>query len=79
MCIDIDAKSNRGITGSPEDKISVFKITAKRSLELEKNVQLKNAGISEVKIRGDGKIVATGGWDYKLVNMQAKSAQKKLI
>ena len=65
MCIDIDLKSNRGITGSAEDKITVFQLTAEKKLEVEKSVQIKNSGISKVKIRGDCKIVATGGWDHK--------------
>ena len=65
MCVDFDSKTNRGISGSAEDKITVFKITGDGSLEIEKNVQIKNPGISDVKIRGDGKIFATGGWDHK--------------
>ena len=65
MCIDFDSKSNRGVTGSAEDKITVFKLATERNLEVEKTLQIKNCGISDVKIRGDCKIFATGGWDQK--------------
>jgi WD40 repeat protein len=65
MCIDFDSKSNRGITGSADDKITVFKLTTERSLEVERTLQIKNSGVSHLKIRGDCKIFATGGWDHK--------------
>jgi WD40 repeat protein len=65
MCIDFDSKSNRGITGSADDKITVFKLTTERSLEAERTLQIKNSGVSDLKIRGDCKIFATGGWDHK--------------
>ena len=65
MCIDFDLNSKRAVTGSAEDKITEFKLTADRNLEVEKTVQIKNCGISDVKIRGDCKIFATGGWDHK--------------
>jgi len=31
-------------------------------------VELKRAGIADVKIRNDGKIVTTGGWDGRQVH-----------
>ena len=65
MCMDFDSKSKQGISGSAEDRITVFTLTSEGELELVKTVQIKNAGISEVKIRKDCKIFATGGWDHK--------------
>ncbi|CAB4002349.1 guanine nucleotide-binding subunit beta 1 [Paramuricea clavata] len=79
MCVDIDPKSNRGISGSAEEKVTVFKLTAERRLEVEKTVQIKNCGISEVKIRGDCKIFATAGWDHKLRIFSWKSLKPLAI
>ena len=62
--MDFDSTSKRGISGSAEDKVTIFKLASK-GLEVLKTVQIKNAGISEVKVRGDCKIFATGGWDHK--------------
>ena len=63
--MDFDSTSKQGITGSAEDKVTIFKFMSEGGLEVLKTVQIKNAGISEVKIRGDCKIFATGGWDHK--------------
>ena len=62
--MDFDSTSKQGISGSAEDKFTIFKLTSE-GLEVLKTVQIKNAGISEVKVRGDCKIFATGGWDHK--------------
>ena len=65
MCIDFDCDSKRGITGSAEDKLVIFKLTKEKLLELENTIQIKNSGVSDIKIRGDSKIFATAGWDSK--------------
>lgn len=67
MCIDFDPNSGRGITGSAETQLKVFKIAVNSHLELERTVIIKNPGVSDVKIRQDGKITATAGWDNKYV------------
>jgi len=33
------------------------------TLENKYKVKLKNPGIADIAVRGDSKIVATGGWD----------------
>ncbi|XP_028396534.1 guanine nucleotide-binding protein subunit beta-like protein 1 [Dendronephthya gigantea] len=79
MCIDFDNDLKRGITGSAEDKLTVFKLTEEESLQLENTVKIKNCGVSDVKIRGDCKIFATAGWDCKLRVFSWKSLKPLAI
>ncbi|GAM17095.1 hypothetical protein SAMD00019534_002700 [Acytostelium subglobosum LB1] len=56
-----------GVSGSGDDRIVEFKINYE-SRQFDKIVdhKLNNNGIADVKIRDDGKIFATAGWDRRV-------------
>ncbi|EFA86499.1 guanine nucleotide-binding protein subunit beta-like protein 1 [Heterostelium album PN500] len=60
-------KDGNGVSGSGDNKIVDFKINYDSGI-FEKITEhtLNNNGISDVKIRGDGKIYATAGWDRRV-------------
>jgi len=60
------------LTGSAEKKISTLIYSHDKISEKGEGILLKNAGISDIKIRMDGKIFATAGWDSKIRVFQTK-------
>lgn len=79
MCLDFDSSSLRGVTGSADNMFAVFRLTQQGKLTAEKTVEIKNPGLSAVKIRGDSKILATGGWDSKVRIFSWKSSKPLAI
>jgi len=67
MCLDFDSQYKmNGISGSTDEFLEVWKVTEKFQLEKVERITLKNQGINAVKIRDDGKIAITAGWDFNI-------------
>ncbi|XP_019647616.1 PREDICTED: guanine nucleotide-binding protein subunit beta-like protein 1 isoform X1 [Branchiostoma belcheri] len=63
LCMDYDQEQGKGITGSADNKLIVW-TNKDGQLATKQTVELSNPGLSCVKIRGDRKLVVTGGWDH---------------
>uniref|UniRef100_A0A3Q3XBA2 Uncharacterized protein n=1 Tax=Mola mola TaxID=94237 RepID=A0A3Q3XBA2_MOLML len=64
MCLTFDTKRLRGISGSSEKKLSSW--TLDRQNNLQGCVTLVNPGVSQLCVRGDGKLLASAGWDHRV-------------
>ena len=69
LCLDVCVDpSNQtewfGVSGSADTNIGTFRInTTSGSIVSFETIKIKERGIGDVKIRSDGKIFATAGWD----------------
>ncbi|KAK3538921.1 hypothetical protein QTP86_022743, partial [Hemibagrus guttatus] len=63
MCLDFDVSRQKGISGSSDKNLCSWILDGQQNLQIQDSVPLTNPGVSHLHIRGDGKIVAAGGWD----------------
>ncbi|XP_071381773.1 guanine nucleotide-binding protein subunit beta-like protein 1 [Centroberyx affinis] len=66
MCLTFDPKRMRGISGSSEKNLFPWMLDGQNNLQLQDPVSLVNPGVSQLSIRGDGKLVASAGWDHRV-------------
>ncbi|XP_048819922.1 guanine nucleotide-binding protein subunit beta-like protein 1 isoform X1 [Lagopus muta] len=66
MSLDFDSEKAKGISGSSEKVLSIWSLNEQQNLQVQKTHRLVNAGISDITIRPDKKIVATAGWDHRI-------------
>ncbi|KAM3867919.1 guanine nucleotide-binding protein subunit beta-like protein 1 [Diretmus argenteus] len=66
MCLAFDPKRLRGISGSSDQKLSPWMLDGQNSLQLQDPVTLVNPGVSQLCVRGDGKLLASAGWDHRV-------------
>ncbi|XP_042344054.1 guanine nucleotide-binding protein subunit beta-like protein 1 [Plectropomus leopardus] len=66
MCLTFDTERLRGVSGSSEKKLSAWKLDRQNNLQLQEGVTLVNPGVSQLCIRGDGKLLASAGWDHRV-------------
>ncbi|NXN91599.1 GNB1L protein, partial [Rhinopomastus cyanomelas] len=66
MSLDFDSEKARGISGSSEKVLSIWSLNEQQNLQVYKTHNLVNAGISDITIRPDRKILATAGWDHRI-------------
>lgn len=66
MCMTFDTERLRGISGSSEKKLSPWMLDGQNNLQLQDCVTLVNPGVSQLCIRGDGKLLASAGWDHRV-------------
>ncbi|XP_030274162.1 guanine nucleotide-binding protein subunit beta-like protein 1 isoform X2 [Sparus aurata] len=66
MCLTFDTKRLRGISGSSEKKLSSWMLDRQNNLQLQDCVTMVNPGVSQLCIRGDGKLLASAGWDHRV-------------
>ncbi|NXB77531.1 GNB1L protein, partial [Donacobius atricapilla] len=66
MSLDFDSEKAKGISGSSEKVLSIWSLNEQQNLQVYKTHELVNAGISDVTIRPDKKILATAGWDHRI-------------
>ncbi|XP_061528953.1 guanine nucleotide-binding protein subunit beta-like protein 1 [Phycodurus eques] len=66
MCLTFDTESLRGISASSDNKLSSWILDGQNNLKLQNCVTLTNPGISQLSIRGDGKLLASAGWDHRV-------------
>ncbi|KAI7812333.1 guanine nucleotide-binding protein subunit beta-like protein 1 isoform X1 [Triplophysa rosa] len=63
MCLDVDVCRQKGVSGSSDNILQSWTIDDQRNLQMHGSVQLTNPGVSSARVRADGKILATAGWD----------------
>ncbi|KAM8797903.1 guanine nucleotide-binding protein subunit beta-like protein 1 [Eudromia elegans] len=66
MSLDFDSEKAKGISGSSEKVLSIWSLNEQQNLQFHKTHELINAGISDITIRSDRKILATAGWDHRI-------------
>ncbi|XP_074869010.1 guanine nucleotide-binding protein subunit beta-like protein 1 isoform X2 [Carettochelys insculpta] len=66
MSLDFDSEKTKGISGSSEKMLNVWSLDEQQNLKVWKKHKLVNAGIADVTIRQDKKILATAGWDHRI-------------
>ncbi|XP_005054983.1 PREDICTED: guanine nucleotide-binding protein subunit beta-like protein 1 isoform X2 [Ficedula albicollis] len=66
MSLDFDSEKAKGISGSSEKVLSIWCLNEQQNLQVYKTHELVNAGISDITIRPDKKILATAGWDHRI-------------
>ncbi|TRY97345.1 hypothetical protein DNTS_031685 [Danionella cerebrum] len=66
MCLDVHVCSQKGISGSSEKILQSWTVDGQRTLQMHHSVQMTNPGVSQMRIRADGKILATAGWDNNI-------------
>ncbi|OWK61196.1 Guanine nucleotide-binding protein subunit beta-like protein 1 [Lonchura striata] len=66
MSLDFDSEKAKGISGSSEKVLSIWSLNEQQNLQVYKTHELVNAGISDITIRPDKKILATAGWDHRI-------------
>ena len=45
----------------------IFTCVVKSVIEKKFSVELRNSGVADMAVRGDGKIMASGGWDGRYI------------
>ena len=69
LCVDamvdpLDPTAWFGVSGSADASIGVFRVCVETGVFVkEQTLTIKESGLSDVKIRPDGKVFATAGWD----------------
>lgn len=66
MCLTFDPSRLRGVSGSSEKRLCSWTLDGQDSLQLQDHVTLTNPGVSQLCIRGDGKLLASAGWDHRV-------------
>ncbi|KAF7658172.1 hypothetical protein LDENG_00016390 [Lucifuga dentata] len=66
MCLTFDPKRLRGISGSSEKMLFPWMLDGQNNLQLQECLPLVNPGVSQLCIRGDGKVLASAGWDHRV-------------
>ncbi|KAJ8285990.1 hypothetical protein GJAV_G00033230 [Gymnothorax javanicus] len=66
MCLDFDPSGLRGVSGSSEKALVSWTLDGQQSLQLQDSIQVVNPGFSQLRIRGDRKILASAGWDHRV-------------
>nr|CAG8566113.1 2991_t:CDS:2 [Entrophospora candida] len=80
MAIDVSLDRKFAISTASDNKIVKYTFTESLANEpIVDSVLLKYSGISDVRIRSDGKIFATAGWDSKIRVFSSKSLKPLAI
>eukprot|EP00249_Psilotum_nudum_P017765 c26479_g2_i3 orf=277-1569(+) len=67
LSIAFDGPCNGGVSGAADEKIVFFTLDYQRNTCLIKQeITHGRPGIADICIRGDGKILATAGWDHRV-------------
>lgn len=66
MCLTFDPAKRRGISGSSDKNLSSWSLDGQSNLQVQDPVSLVNPGVSQLCVRGDGKILASAGWDHRV-------------
>lgn len=66
MCLTFDPARRRGVSGSSEKSLSSWSLDGGNNLQVQDPVPLVNPGVSQLCVRGDGKILAAAGWDHRV-------------
>ncbi|XP_077164160.1 guanine nucleotide-binding protein subunit beta-like protein 1 isoform X1 [Paroedura picta] len=66
MALDFDSEKAKGVSGSSEKRLCVWRPNEQQNLEVQQTHELTNPGIAGVTLRPDKKILATAGWDHRV-------------
>ncbi|XP_015238525.1 PREDICTED: guanine nucleotide-binding protein subunit beta-like protein 1 isoform X1 [Cyprinodon variegatus] len=66
MCLTFDPRLRRGVSGSCEKKLSSWMVDSQNNIQLQDSVVLVNPGVSQLRIRDDGRLLASAGWDHRV-------------
>ncbi|XP_029961287.1 guanine nucleotide-binding protein subunit beta-like protein 1 [Salarias fasciatus] len=66
MCLTFDTERLRGVSGSSERELASWTLDEQSKLQLRDGVTLVNPGVSQLCLRGDGKLLASAGWDHRV-------------
>uniref|UniRef100_H3DH85 Guanine nucleotide binding protein (G protein), beta polypeptide 1-like n=1 Tax=Tetraodon nigroviridis TaxID=99883 RepID=H3DH85_TETNG len=67
MCLTFDTERLRGISGSSEKKLASWILDRQSEPpDLQDSVALVNPGVSQLRLRGDRKLLASAGWDHRV-------------
>ncbi|CAL8329257.1 unnamed protein product [Arctogadus glacialis] len=66
MCLAFDPQRLKGVAGSSEKTLQPWVVDQNKNLQLTDPVTLVNPGVSQLCIRGDGKLLASAGWDHRV-------------
>jgi WD40 repeat protein len=65
LCLDISPDGKRGVSGGADDQVQLWSVDfLTHQLTVNQTFTIPRPGVSAIKIRGDGLIFATGGWDH---------------
>ncbi|CAG8776316.1 14206_t:CDS:2, partial [Racocetra persica] len=79
LSIDLSPDKQFAMSTSGDNKIVKYNFDERFREPLIQSTTVKCAGIAEVKIRSDGKIFATAGWDTKIRVFSSKSLKPLAI
>ena len=67
MALEIDGLGTTGVSGSAEDKLIAFTIDYSSGVVAAlSSIDVRKEGVADVAVRGDGKLLASAGWDGKV-------------
>ncbi|KAG0555381.1 hypothetical protein KC19_12G165300 [Ceratodon purpureus] len=66
LSLVLDRQGTGGISGSADGQLTFFSLSYTESLFTPKKKFEGQAGVGDVALRGDDKIVATAGWDHRV-------------
>ncbi|CAM9960806.1 unnamed protein product [Sphacelaria rigidula] len=67
LCVDVGFSGKRGVSGSADNNIHVFKLNAQKGVcEVSNTFHLERPGTGCVEIRQDEKLFVSGGWDHRV-------------
>ena len=80
MCMAFSEKYQRGISGSSNNKLCVWKLNASdQSLSMYKEIEVTNNGFNSIVVRHDSKIFATAGWDANIRIFSTKTLKQLAV
>ena len=66
MGLDYSHEGNLGVCGSVDAVLRSWRISEQQGIVSMEDIEITNTGVGCVKIREDGKLFASGGWDSRL-------------
>jgi len=66
MSLDYSHEENLGVSGSADAVLRTWRINEQQCIVSTEDIEIRNTGVGCVKIRDDGKLFASGGWDSRL-------------
>lgn len=66
MCLTFDPRRLRGVSGSCEKKLSSWMLDSQNNIQLQDDVMLVNPGVSQLRVRDDGRLLVSAGWDHRV-------------
>lgn len=75
MALDYNSLVNRGVAGSVNNKLEIFKLSESEGVEHQRTVTLDSEGVSCVCIRDDGRLFCVTLWSTQCLLYSMKKCQ----